>query len=126
MIKKKLLLVDDTEEMLDLLEIAFYQQFEIYTASNGAIGVDQAVKIVPDCIITDIMMPVMDGIRFFNSLRREKVTENIPVIAVTTFEKKMSRKSLKNIGFCEVVSKPLELKKVIDVVNEILYDNKHK
>lgn len=126
MIKKKILLVDDTEEMLDLLEIALYKQYDIYTAVNGALGIDMALKIQPACILTDIMMPVMDGVRFFNSLRKESTLEHIPVIAVTTFDKKMSTKSLINMGFYDVVTKPFELKKVVDVVNSLLYNNESK
>ena len=101
-IKQKLLIIDDNDDTLDLLEIFLYKQYDIITAQNGFEGLNRAEKDVPDCIITDIMMPVMDGIRFFNKLKRIESIAHIPVIAITSFVKKMNTKSLMNIGFNEV------------------------
>jgi CheY-like chemotaxis protein len=116
----RILLVDDNHDTLDLLEIFLYKEYEILTALNGFEGLKKAEEDLPDLIITDIMMPVMDGIRFFNNLRKQEKTKTIPVIAITSFVKKITKKSLLNIGFNGVVSKPLNRDAVIETVRRII------
>ncbi len=117
---KKILLVDDNHDTLDLLEVYLYKEYDIYTALNGFEGLKIAAEQLPDLIVTDIMMPVMDGIQFFNHLRRDRATAGIPVIAVTSFVKKVNTKSLENIGFNDVLTKPLEREQILDAVHKIL------
>ena len=116
----KILLIDDNHDTLDLLEMFLYRDFEVLTALNGFDGLKRAEEEIPDLIITDIMMPVMDGIRFFNSLRKQETTSQIPVIAITSFVKKITRKSLLNMGFNGVVSKPLDKDTVLDTVRKAI------
>lgn len=116
----KILLIDDSHDTLDLLEVMLYKEFEILTSLNGFDGLKIAEEECPDLIITDIMMPVMDGIRFFNSLKNQANTANIPVIAVTSFLKKITKRSLQNIGFDAVVSKPFDRKSILDAVYKVL------
>jgi CheY-like chemotaxis protein len=66
------------------------------------------------------MMPIMDGIRFFNSLKKIEKTSHIPVIAITSFVKKITKKSLINMGFNGVVSKPLDRQAVLDTVHKVI------
>lgn len=118
--KKKVLIIDDNDDTLDLMEIFLYKEYEIITAHNGFDGINNAREDPPDCIITDIMMPVMNGIKFFNNLKKNKKVAHIPVIAITSFIKKMSTKSLLNIGFSDVISKPLNLNKVKKKVQKVM------
>ena len=118
--RKLILLIDDSDETLDILEICLYKRYDIITAQNGFDGLNKALKDMPDLIITDIMMPIMDGIKFFNKLKKNKDITNIPVIAVTSFMKKMSTKSLINIGFKAVLSKPINMDSILDTVTDIL------
>lgn len=119
----KVLLIDDSHDALDILEIMLYKNFEIHISLNGFDGLKKAEEESPDLIITDIMMPVMDGIRFFNNLKKQEKTSHIPVIAVTSFLKKITRRSLLNIGFDAVLSKPFEHKTIMDAINKILQKN---
>ena len=66
----KVLLVDDNHDTLDLLELFLFKDFEVLTAMNGFEGLKRAEEEIPDLIITDIMMPVMDGIRFLTTLAK--------------------------------------------------------
>ncbi|HEX2958547.1 MAG TPA: response regulator [Chitinispirillaceae bacterium] len=116
----KVLIIDDSHDTLDILEIMLYKEFEILTSLNGFDGLKKAEEESPDLIITDIMMPVMDGIRFFNNLKKQSKTAEIPVIAITSFLKKITKRSLLNIGFDAVVSKPFERKAIIDAVNKAI------
>jgi CheY-like chemotaxis protein len=115
--KKKVLLIDDDHGILDLFEVYLYGDYEIITALNGFEGLKKADEFLPDFIITDIMMPVMDGIKFLNTLRKRPETAAIPVIAVTSFNRKMNEKSLRNVGFNGVVSKPLKRETVMEEID---------
>jgi CheY-like chemotaxis protein len=118
--KKKLLLIEDNDDTLDLLEIFLYKEYDIITAQNGFDALNKAQEESPDCILTDIMMPVMDGVRFYNELKKNVRIANIPVIAITSFIKKANTKSLLNIGFSEVISKPLQSKAIHATIKKVL------
>jgi CheY-like chemotaxis protein len=122
MIKKRpsVLLIDDSIDTLDLIEVYLYRDFEITTAENGFAALKLARDHPPDLIITDIMMPVMDGIKLFNDLRRQESTAKIPVVAMTSFIKKITRKSLVNMGFNGVVTKPIERDRLIAIIARLL------
>jgi len=116
----KILIIDDSHDALDVLEIMLFKEYDILTSLNGFDGLKRAEDESPDLIITDIMMPVMDGIRLFNNLKKQSKAAHIPVIAVTSFLKKITRRSLRNIGFDAVISKPFDRKLIIDTINKIL------
>lgn len=119
-VKPKLLLVDDSLDTLDLVEVFLYRDYDVITAANGFEGLKIATDVVPDLIVTDIMMPVMDGIRFFNDLRKDEKTVTIPVIAITSFLKQITRKSLLSMGFNGVVAKPIDRERLLRVVTQLL------
>jgi CheY-like chemotaxis protein len=116
---KKVLLIDDDHGILDLLEVYLYGDYEIITALNGFEGLKKADEFIPDFIITDIMMPVMDGIKFLNTLRKRQETANIPVIAITSFTKKINEKSLLNMGYNGVIFKPLKREAVLKAIDNV-------
>lgn len=116
----KILLVDDNHDTLDLLEVFLYKDFDIITALNGFEGLKKAEDELPNIIITDIMMPVMDGIRFFNHLKKIELIHHVPVIAITSFIRKITRDSLLNMGFNGVVSKPLDKTEILAIVQQIV------
>ncbi|MBD3316410.1 MAG: response regulator [Chitinivibrionales bacterium] len=118
--QKTVLLIDDNHDTLDMLEMFLYDEFEILTALNGFEGLTMAKEHLPDCILADIMMPVMDGIKLFNCLKKDKATASIPIVAVTSFSRRITSKSLLNMGFNGVVSKPLERQVVLDTVYTML------
>ena len=119
-VRKRILIVDDSHDTLDMMEIFLFKEFEIHTAQNGFEGLKQAQALLPNCIITDIMMPVMDGIKFFNNLRAREDTANIPVIAVTAFLKPITTKSLLAMGFSEVITKPFKLAQIQKMVRAVV------
>ena len=119
-IRKQILLVDDNHDILDLLEIFLYRDYDIITALNGFEGIQKLKAHPPDVIITDIMMPVMDGLKFYNTLRKQENGADIPVIGVTSFVKKITTKSLLNQGFFRVLAKPLGREAVVSAVDEAL------
>jgi CheY-like chemotaxis protein len=122
--KKKVLLVDDNHDILDLLEVFLFGKYDCVTAINGFEGLKTAHEFAPDIIITDIMMPVMDGIKFLNSLREDTKTAPVPVIAITSFIKKSNIKSLISMGFYGVVTKPFERDAIIAMIEKSFLNKK--
>jgi CheY-like chemotaxis protein len=83
--KKKVLLVDDTETVLMFERMLLRGSgFETEVARNGVQALEQVAKDRPDLILLDIMMPVMDGIETCRRLKSNPATKNIPVFIVTT------------------------------------------
>jgi|WetSurMetagenome_2_1015567.scaffolds.fasta_scaffold00108_6 CheY-like chemotaxis protein len=118
--KKKVLVVDDNHDILDLLEVFLYGAYDVTTALNGFEGLKTARETAPDLIITDIMMPVIDGIKFLNSLREDRTTATIPVVAITSFIKKSNIKSLLSLGFSAVITKPFDRDAIVGSVEKAL------
>ena len=123
---KTILLVDDSHDTLDILEIFLYRDYEIITALNGFEGLKKAENEAPDLIVTDIMMPVMDGIRFFNQINKSESIKSVPVIAITSFDHDITRNSLLNMGFCAVISKPFDKQTITAAVSGALNSHKYQ
>lgn len=116
--KKNILVIDDNHDILDLFEILLFKNYNVITSLDGFDGLKKASEFLPALIITDIAMPVMDGIRFLNHLNKQEKTKGIPVIAVTSFIRKHSEKSLRNIGFKSVIPKPFTNELVSAAIRE--------
>jgi len=81
--ERKLLIVEDNEDLCNFIAGIMKDEFRIYTAENGRKGFEIATAVIPDVIISDIMMPVMDGIRLCELLKETFCTSHIPVLMLT-------------------------------------------
>ncbi|WP_442794600.1 two-component regulator propeller domain-containing protein [Pelobium manganitolerans] len=81
--KMRLLIVEDNEELRAFMELKFEASFAVSTAQNGAEGLEKARSLHPDLILSDVMMPVMDGLAFLQQLKADDTTSHIPVILLT-------------------------------------------
>lgn len=81
---KKILLVDDEIEVCKVIrEYLEKKKFQVYEAHNGKEALEAIKKIVPDLIILDVLMPVMDGFEVLQKVKRNKSYADIPVIMLT-------------------------------------------
>ena len=78
-----LLIVEDNNDLTEYLYETLAADYQIKIASNGKSGLELAVEIIPDIIISDVMMPVMDGISMLEQLKKDIRTSHIPVIMLT-------------------------------------------
>lgn len=78
-----LLIVDDNISIREILKDIFATNYQILEASNGKEALPIARKEIPDCIISDVMMPEMDGFEFTNQIKNNELTSFIPVVLVT-------------------------------------------
>jgi DNA-binding response OmpR family regulator len=81
----RVLIVDDSETIVNFLRIVLEsEKYEVDTAFDGTEGIAKARRSLPDLIITDSIMPGMDGFAFLRELRTDPATEAIPVIMLTS------------------------------------------
>ena len=81
----RILVVDDSETVLNFLRtILENEQYEVATATNGNDGLAQAHQSLPDLVVTDSIMPGLDGFGLLHALRSDPVTEAVPVIMLTS------------------------------------------
>jgi YesN/AraC family two-component response regulator len=78
-----LLVVDDNQDIRSFIKQSLGESYYIYEAENGEQALKIAKKIIPNIIITDLMMPVMDGVAFCNKIKSTQETSHIPVIMLT-------------------------------------------
>lgn len=81
---KKILLVEDNKEIRDYLRLLLSEVFEIFEAENGEQGLALALEEMPALIITDLLMPGMNGLQFCKTIKSQRVTSHIPVIILTS------------------------------------------
>lgn len=81
--KPKLLIVEDNQDVISYLQICYHSSFSIDFALNGKEGCELALKEIPDIIISDVMMPEMDGFELCRKLKEDYRTSHIPVILLT-------------------------------------------
>ncbi len=108
--RKKVLLVEDNEDNRDLVSFVLKSarlDVELLPAENGEEGLDIAFKELPDLILMDMQMPVMDGWVAVPILRADARTESIPIVALTAQAKPEDKQRTKEIGCVEHMSKPI-------------------
>ncbi len=105
---KKILIIEDNEDirenLAEILELAGYESF---TAENGKIGVEIAEKLMPDLILCDVMMPVLDGFGVLSILNKKPQTADIPFIFLTAKAEKADFRYGMNLGADDYITKPL-------------------
>ncbi|GMU86583.1 MAG: hypothetical protein AMXMBFR48_18250 [Ignavibacteriales bacterium] len=119
---KKILIVDDNLQNIFLLEaVLMSNDFTLETAKNGKEALDKAVKFIPDLIISDILMPVMDGYTFCIEVKRNASLKNIPFIFYTaTYTSTTDREFALKLGADEFLIKPLEPEDFLSAVQEVM------
>ncbi len=108
--KHRLLIVEDNTELRNYLEQELKGNYKIFTATNGNEGLRQAQKEIPDIIITDVIMPEMNGFDFCSKIKTDMQTSHIPLLMLTA--KTMHEDRLIGIesGADAYMSKPFDLR----------------
>ncbi len=115
---KKILLIEDNEDIrnntAEILELANY---EVQVAEDGKIGVEKAIEFLPDLIICDIMMPVLDGYGVLHAIQRHKEIKNTPFIFLTAkTERSDFRKGMEQ-GADDYITKPFDGTELLNAVD---------
>lgn len=118
MAKKILVVEDNGKNRLLIKDILLYHGYEVIEAENGKEGVELAKKHLPDLILMDIQMPVMDGFLAIKMLKDDPATKNIKIIALTSFAMKGDRENIMEAGFDDYIAKPFDTRKLPEMVKK--------
>ena len=117
----KILIVDDNDHVLRLLKISLEKGgYDVYQATNGDEGLEQAVKILPDIIISDVMMPLTDGIEFCWMIRENSPIPMVPFIFLTSLEDRDMEIRGFRAGADEYLVKPVDRPVLLKKVKALL------
>ncbi len=106
---KKILVIEDNDEVRDnIAEILELSGYEVITAENGKVGTAIAIEQLPDLIICDIMMPVLDGYGVVYLLNQHPKTNSIPFIFLTAKSEKTDFRKGMELGADDYITKPFE------------------
>ncbi len=108
--KPILLVAEDNKDVSDFIVSEFEKSFRILRAKNGVSGIKKAIKNVPDIIISDIKMPLKDGIELCNILKTDERTSHIPIILLTASTDRQSELKGLKAGADDYVTKPFKIK----------------
>ncbi|MBC7922454.1 MAG: tetratricopeptide repeat protein [Ferruginibacter sp.] len=118
--KPTVLLVEDHPELRHYLKQQLAGAFQVVLATQGEEGLQVAKKIVPDLIITDLMMPVMDGITLTRHLKEDSLTSHIPVLMLTAKDDVASKKRGFEEGAEQYLVKPFVIGELVARINSLL------
>ena len=119
--KHKVLVVDDEPDAIEL--IAFNLKcagYEILTADNGADALTKARVFLPSLIVLDVMMPGIDGLEVCKMLRRDPLTDAIPIIMVTAKASELDRVLGLELGANDYITKPFSPRELVLRVKNLL------
>ena len=122
--KPILLIVEDNEDIQKYIAESFSDSFEVITGSNGEEGKQQALNRIPDIIVSDIMMPVMDGITLCRQLKEDVRTSHIPVILLTAKDSLQDKEEGYEVGADSYLTKPFSASLLRSRINNLLDSRK--
>ncbi|WP_200979943.1 two-component regulator propeller domain-containing protein [Echinicola sp. 20G] len=108
-----ILIVDDNQDICQFIYNSLKERYKVSIAENGALGYQKALSEQPDLIISDVMMPVMDGIEFCEKVKSDIRTSHIPFILLTARTSLVYKYNGLESGADEYLSKPFELKELL-------------
>jgi signal transduction histidine kinase/DNA-binding response OmpR family regulator len=118
--KPTVLVVDDNDDVRIYITSLLAAEYDVKQAADGQQGLEKAIKEVPDLIICDVMMPVMDGLEMCDRVKRETATSHIPVILLTARTQEDQRAEGYDYGADAYITKPFSGKVLLARVKNLL------
>ncbi len=123
--RRKVLVIDDEPDLVEMIRMALERQFDVVTAYNGKEGVDKARSDKPDAIVLDIMMPEKDGFTACRELKEDSKTSSIPVLILTGVGEFFGRTKYTKASGMEIeaedfITKPVDPNELVRRVNALL------
>ena len=117
----RILLIDDEDDILEFVKYNLERDgYEVFTASNGAEGIQQALKVKPHLILLDMMMPVLDGIDTCRALRNSPALKNVMIVFLSAVGNEETQLQGYNAGADDYINKPIKMNILRSRVQAIL------
>lgn len=123
MIKKmpKILIVDDEQDILEIIRHTLNKEgFEVQIAANGIQAIEQARKFMPELILMDVMMPLMDGMEACRQLKEDPATSGIAIVFLTARSEEFAELAGFEAGADDYISKPIRPRVLLSRLKAIL------
>ncbi len=120
----RVLLIDDNEEIRSYIREFIDHKYHVFETENGSKGLELAREELPDVIICDVMMPVMDGYEFVKQLKGSKETDFIPVIMLTAKAEQTDKLEGLGLGANDYIVKPFDIEEVLLKVDNLITSQK--
>jgi signal transduction histidine kinase/ligand-binding sensor domain-containing protein/DNA-binding response OmpR family regulator len=122
--KKTILVVEDNEDLRFYLKDNLKGQYHVEEATNGKEGWEKIKLLNPDLVVSDIMMPLMDGIELARSIKTETLTAHIPVILLTAMGSEEKQLEGLNVGVNDYITKPFTFEILASRIRNLLAQQK--
>jgi len=113
----RILIVDDEENIRHLLRLAFEEGFEVLEAVDGLDAVDKALEFKPHIILSDIMMPRLDGYETCSLIKHNKVFKQTPVIMLSSKDGLFDRARGRIVGSEQYLTKPFTKDELLGAIS---------
>jgi two-component system alkaline phosphatase synthesis response regulator PhoP len=117
----KILVIDDEPEITDIIETFLENAgYKVKSENSSIIGIERAISLLPDLILLDIMMPVMDGYEVCKELKKNRETSRIPVIFLTGKDARSDEGRSFEVGGDLFIKKPFSCERLLEIVKVVL------
>lgn len=121
MSKKKIVIIEDEPDILEVLSYNLKREgFDVFTATNGTLGLSLAEKVSPDLLLLDLMLPGLDGIEICSSIKNNPATQNTLIIMVTAKGEESDIVLGLGVGADDYITKPFSPKELVARVKAVL------
>ncbi len=118
--KKKILIVDDNRVVNKVMQLLLAPRYETIPAMDGKQAVDIAATQLPDLILMDIIMPVLNGYQATRMIRQNPKTRSFPIIAITALTSSEEREECFRKGCNDFIAKPLIAEDLLPSIEKLL------
>ena len=116
----KVLIVEDNDDLLNFMKITLSRDFKVYTAVDGQEAWSFISKQIPDLVVSDIMMPNMDGFELCKIMKSTYETSHIPIVLLTALSEKTDQMLGLGLGADDYLTKPFDMNLLIQRIKSII------
>ncbi|WP_303722611.1 response regulator [Malonomonas rubra] len=118
----RILVVDDSPTMRQLIVFALHRipGLQVEEAGDGVAALKMLSNEIYDLLLTDINMPIMDGLKLISLLRNDAQYNALPIVVITTEGTVLDREKATALGANEYLAKPIQTARIIEVVRQLL------
>lgn len=120
----KILLVEDDKDLCEYIKNTLSDNYSVHTANNGKKGIEAALEIIPDLIISDIMMPEANGYELCQTIKNNETTQHIPIVLLTARAADENKIEGYKSGADMYVTKPFKIEILKSQIHQLIHNRK--